>query len=66
MVMPVFLTITYQDASAEKLTLPVEVWSTTDRWRAAVRTGGRRIDRVEIDAAGLLPDADRSNNFWKR
>ena len=66
MVMPVYLTLTYTDGSTEDVTLPVEIWSTTDRWRAPIRTGGRRIQRVEIDAAGVLPDVDRDNNVWRR
>lgn len=66
MVMPVFLRVGYEDGSTEDVTLPVEVWSTTDRWRAPVRTGGRRIVRVEIDPDGALPDADRGNNTWVR
>lgn len=66
MVMPVYLRVEYADGSGEDITLPVEVWSTTDRWRAPLRTGGKKIVRVEINADGLLPDVDRTNNVWER
>lgn len=66
MVMPVFMRLTYADGSAEDVSLPVEIWSTTDRWRASIPTGGRRVVRVELDPDGVYPDTDRGNNRWER
>jgi hypothetical protein len=65
MVMPVFLRIGYSDGTTEDVDLPVEIWSTTDRWQARIDTGGRAIRSVEIDADGYLPDMNRSNNRWR-
>lgn len=64
MVMPVFLRVTYEDGSTEDITLPVEVWSSVDRWRAQIRTDGRKIKAVVVDPDNFLPDSDRSNNAW--
>ncbi len=64
MVMPVELRMTYDDGSTEDIALPVEIWFTTDRWRASIRNGGRTVTGVQIDPRGLLPDTDRKNNVW--
>lgn len=64
MVMPVEMRLTFADGGTQDIALPVEIWSTTDRWRASVRTGGRTIVQVELDPRGLLPDMDRENNVW--
>lgn len=64
MVMPVFLRVTYEDGATEDIDLPVEIWSATDRWRARLNTGGRKIVKVEIDPDEYLPDQDRGNNVW--
>ncbi|MEE8362238.1 MAG: hypothetical protein V3R71_08770, partial [Gemmatimonadales bacterium] len=63
MVMPVELTITYQDGSSETIRLPVEMWNQGPRftYRAAA---GRRITGAEVDPRGALPDVDRENNRW--
>lgn len=66
MVMPVFLRLTFDDGTTEDTTVPVEVWSSSDRWRASIRTGERTVVRAEIDPEGVLPDIDRSNNVWPR
>jgi hypothetical protein len=64
MVMPVEMRVTYNDGSQENIALPVEIWSTTDRWRASIRNGGRTVTKVELDPRGLLPDTDPENNTW--
>lgn len=64
MVMPVEMLVEYKDGSSETVTLPVEIWFATDRWRATIRTGGRKIERITIDPRGILPDMNRGNNSW--
>jgi hypothetical protein len=64
MVMPIEMLVEYKDGSSETVVFPVEIWFATDRWRATIRTGGRRIERITIDPRGILPDMDRSNNSW--
>ncbi|MBL4590439.1 MAG: M1 family metallopeptidase [Phycisphaerales bacterium] len=64
MVMPVEMLVEYKDGSTERVKLPIEIWHTTDRWRAVVRTDGRTIRRIEIDPDHILPDTNRRNNTW--
>ncbi len=64
MVMPVEMLVEYKDGSSETVQLPVEIWHTTDRWRAAIRTNGRVIRRITLDPREILPDMNRRNNTW--
>jgi Peptidase family M1 domain len=62
--MPARLTITRADGTTEEREVPVETWL-TGAVRAEVVVGGRSpVTAVEIDAARVFPDADRSNNRW--
>jgi hypothetical protein len=63
--MPVHLTITRADGEVLEEEVPVEAWLTgEDRVRVTI-PAGPRVTRVEIDAAGYFPDADRRNNTWQ-
>lgn len=62
MVMPVNLRVTYADGSTRDERLPVDIWATTNRWRAWVGRGGGEVVRVELDPEGIYPDTDRSDN----
>jgi hypothetical protein len=64
LVMPTKYRVTYADGSTELRSLPVEVWATTNRWTAAWNPGGKKIQKVELDPDGVLPDVDPSNNVW--
>jgi hypothetical protein len=63
MVMPVELSITYDDGSSGTIRLPVEMWNQGPRftYRAPAE---KRIVGVEVDPRGALPDVDRENNRW--
>lgn len=61
MVMPALLRVTFADGSTRDERLPVEIWSSTNLWRAWVGRGGR-VTRVQLDPDGLYPDTDRSDN----
>jgi hypothetical protein len=66
MVAPVDLTITGADGSVQHVKLPVEVWyrgSTTSYPLHA--TQASRPVRVVIDARGVYPDVNRTNNTWQ-
>ena len=65
MVMPVFLTVEYDDGTVVDLNLPVQVWNYTDRWTATVPLDGKKVVRVTVDPDRILPDLDPSNNFWQ-
>jgi hypothetical protein len=63
--MPVHLTITYADGRTERRDVPVEHWLAGNR-QATVTLESANVTRVEIDAAQQFPDADRTNNTWRR
>ncbi len=62
--MPARVTITRADGSAMQRTVPVNVWldGTTETTLGVPE--GSPVQRVEIDAARVFPDIDRSNNVW--
>jgi hypothetical protein len=64
MVMPVILDVTLDDGHVERLRLPVEIWSWSDRYVAAV-PGPRRVTAVVVDPDGAFPDVNRANNLWQ-
>jgi hypothetical protein len=63
--MPVPVTVTYEGGRTEVLTAPVERWLAGAR-SATLRATGGVVTRVQIDAAGIYPDTDRTNNLWPR
>lgn len=63
-VMPVWLTLEYEDGTTSELTLPVMVWYYTNAWVTDVPLEGKTLKKVTIDSKGVLPDIDRTNNEW--
>jgi hypothetical protein len=64
--MPVRVSVTRADGSAQQVELPVDVWLSGAR-RTTLRVPSRpEITRVELDAANAFPDIDRSNQLWTR
>jgi hypothetical protein len=64
--MPVPLTLTLDNGDTVQLRMPVEPWL-EGRVRQRVTTEvAARVVRVEIDAAGALPDTERRDNVWTR
>jgi hypothetical protein len=61
--MPVPLLLTFADSTTERVRLPVEVWYLGDRY-VLRRPFPKRVTRVEVDPAHVLPDVDRGNNVW--
>ncbi len=65
MVAPVDLTITGADGARQQVKLPVEIWMRSWSVPYVVRNpSGARPVRVEIDARGVYPDVNRTNNVW--
>jgi hypothetical protein len=60
MVMPVDLTLYFDDASSEQRRLPVEVWYTGGSYVLGVPD--RRVVGVVVDPARHFPDVNRANN----
>jgi hypothetical protein len=64
--MPARLTVTLEDDSVLEREIPAESWLHGEtRVELSVPTRSP-VTRVEIDAAGVFPDIDRSNNVWER
>ena len=64
--MPVRLTITLENGEQIQEEIGVEVWLAGERTAELVVPTSSPVVRVEIDADGVFPDADRSNNVWTR
>lgn len=64
MVMPVLMEVTYDDGTTERRDLPVEVWTTTNKWTAGFDPGERTVTRVVIDPERVMPDTERGDNAW--
>ena len=63
--MPAMVTVTYEGGRTEVLTVPVERWLAGAR-SATLRATGGPVTRVQLDAGGIYPDTDRSNDLWPR
>jgi aminopeptidase N len=64
-VMPVELELTYEDASAELVRLPVEIWYGGNRYVYETNPG-KVITGARVNPDGTLPDAMTANDAWKR
>jgi hypothetical protein len=62
--MPVRLTVTRETGTVLEVEVPVEHWLAGHDRAEVIVPAGPRVTRVEIDAAGYFPDADRGNNVW--
>lgn len=64
---PLTVRITTANATVLDRTVPVEYWLDGNREMLfEVPAASGPVTRVEVDPAGLVPDTDRSNNFWPR
>jgi aminopeptidase N len=61
--LPLDLTVTLANGSAERIRLPVEVWYFGNHY-TYVRQFPSDVVKVEIDAAHHTPDIRRDNNVW--
>jgi hypothetical protein len=64
--MPVRLTLTLASGERVQEEIPVEQWLQGHQTADITVPTTSPVVRVEIDAAGVFPDADRSNNVWTR
>jgi hypothetical protein len=63
MPMPVELELVMDDATKQRLSLPVEVWYGGNSYTASV-PGPKKVVRVTIDPKNYYPDIRRENNRW--
>jgi hypothetical protein len=60
LLMPVELSIEYEDGASERRRIPVEAFTHEDAFTATIE--GTDVSSVTIDPDHILPDVDRSNN----
>jgi hypothetical protein len=65
MVMPLELSLTFDDETTSVVRLPIEMWNLGDVFVYRV-PGAKPVRSVIIDPRGALPDVDRANNRWPR
>lgn len=63
MVMPVQLLVTFDDASTERVRLPVEIWFGGNSYVVALPTT-KKVRSVDVDPDVVFPDVNRTNNRW--
>jgi hypothetical protein len=63
MLMPMELSLTFEDGSSEVVRLPVQMWKLGPDYVYRL-PDNRRLTGVEIDPRGVFPDDDRGNNTW--
>ncbi|MEM1186308.1 MAG: M1 family metallopeptidase [Planctomycetota bacterium] len=64
--LPLPYRVTLADGTELDLTLPVEAFASTGKWRAVFDANGQEIEKVEIDPRGLIPDINPRDNVWGR
>ena len=64
--MPVELVVTTADGVTQEAVIPVDVWLRGARRARATLTVPGRVAVVAIDPDLTFPDADRSDNEWRR
>jgi hypothetical protein len=64
--MPVRLTILRSTGPPELQVIPVDVWLRGARKTTVLVPDAATVTALEIDAAHVFPDIDRSNNRWTR
>lgn len=64
--MPVELVVTTAEGATRKVVIPVDVWLSGGRRTRATVTVPGRVAVVWIDPDLTFPDADRSDNEWRR
>lgn len=65
MVMPVELSLMFDDGTTTVVRLPVEAWNLGDRFTYRV-PGTKRVRQAQVDARRALPDINRANDAWPR
>jgi hypothetical protein len=65
MAMPVDLLITQENGKTETIHLPANIWQRGGTW-TFVYPSTSAIKSMEIDPDKQLPDANRTNNVWKK
>lgn len=65
-VMPVDLTLTFEDGSTNNVRIGVEDWVMGKRTTSITIEAPATIIKAEIDAGHYFPDTNRQNNVWNR
>ena len=62
--LPVELTLTYGDGTAEVRRFPVEIWYKGDKYTAVIMTD-KTVTAAQVNADGQFPDVNPRNDGWK-
>ena len=65
MMMPVELSITFDDGTTSVVKLPIEMWNLGDAFVYRV-PGSKGVRSAVVDPRRAVPDIDRANNRWPR
>lgn len=65
LLMPIELEVTYDDGTAERMKLPIEVWRYNERAFTKGFFSDKGVVRVELDPDEAFADVDRSDNVWE-
>jgi hypothetical protein len=65
MMMPVELSLTFDDGTTSTVKLPIEMWNLGDAFVYHV-PGSKSIRSATVDPRRALPDIDLANNQWPR
>ncbi|HBX65352.1 MAG TPA: peptidase, partial [Balneolaceae bacterium] len=65
-VMPVDLTITFEDGNSMSTRVGVEDWMRGKRMTSTTIEAPSTITKIEIDADHYYPDTNRQNNIWMK
>lgn len=64
MVMPVVIEVIEFNGKTSRITLPAQIWQRTAEWSFHYPSTSTVIS-VKLDPDQVLPDAERSDNFWQ-
>ena len=64
--MPARISVTLSSGQTVEREIPVETWLKGARSATVTVPAGSSVTKVELDAARVFPDVDRSNNVWQK
>ena len=66
LVMPVILSVTYDNGKSEEVRIPAEVWRHDPKKFSKLLITDRKVESITLDTYWETADADVDNNYWPR
>jgi hypothetical protein len=66
LVMPVILSVTYDNGKSEEVRIPAEVWRHDPKKFSKLLITDRKVESITLDPNWETADADVDNNYWPR